>query len=198
MDPYNGRMGGYNGPAAHHGSTPTRDPRVGGVTAGGDGMEPLGTRPHREVLFAAMALVLVIAALGAWLMFGRSSPDEEARADAAELGLIVPEEVDVQSIDGGFRLTWAFTPDVIDLGAGFYFDIVETADVSAPADLSTWEPTIAGATAYAEGEPPTRLLIDAGEHKWIMTPGTPTIYQSDESARSAWYYVADSISFTSD
>jgi hypothetical protein len=160
-------------------------------------MEPLGTRPHREILLIAMALVLLVAGFVAWMVFKPSAPDAQARAAAAELGLVVAEDVEVESIDGGFRLFWR--PDSVtdSLAMGMYFDITETVSVSAPDDLSTWEPTIAGATAYAEGEPPTRVLIDAGERSWIVTPGTPTIYQSDDLARGAWYNVASSLSFTS-
>jgi hypothetical protein len=160
-------------------------------------MEPLGTRPHREIVLIAMALVVLVAGLVAWMLFKPSAPDAQARAAAAELGLVVSGDVEVQSIEGGFRLLWEVAPEVPSLVGPYYFDIVETAVVAAPADLSAWEPKIAGATAYAEGEPPTRVLIDAGEHSWIVTAGTPWIYGSDESTRGAWYGLANAISFTS-
>jgi hypothetical protein len=160
-------------------------------------MEPLATRPHREIVLIAMALVVLVAGFAAWMMFKPSAPDAEARASAAALGLVVAEDVEVESIDGGFRLLWEVAPDVPSLVGPYYFDIVETAEVSVPADLSTWEPKIAGATAYAEGEPPTRVHIDAGARSWIVAAGTPWIYGSDESTRGAWYGLANAISFTS-
>lgn len=186
------------GPGAHHGSTPIKDPRVPGVSAGGDGAEPLATRPHREIVFAAMALVVVFAALAAWWLFKPSPSDSEARASAAEMGLHVADDVEVAAIDGGYRLFWEFTPDIPTDFGGFYFDVVQADSVSPPADLSTWEPKIDGATAYAEGEPPLQVVIDAGERYWIVTSGTATIYQEDTMARAAWYALAGGIRFTSE
>jgi hypothetical protein len=81
---------------------------------------------------------------------------------------------------------------------GFFFEVIEVEAVSAPADLSTWEPKIDGATAWAEGEPPRQVFINAGEHNWMATPGTPSIYTGDGTARAAWYNLASSISFTSE
>ncbi len=187
----------FTGPAAHQGSSPTRDPRIPGVTSGGDGAQPASSRPRREILIGAMVLVAWLAALAAWMLFKPDGPDTAARASAAESGLTVSNDWHVQAIHGGFRLVREFTGDHVQIGAGYYFDIVQTAAVGAPADASTWKPQVSGATAYAEGEPPIRLLIDAGTHRWIVTPRTLKIYADDGQARAAWYDLANSISFTS-
>ena len=187
----------FTGPAAHQGSSPTKDPRIPGITSGGDTAQPASSRPHREILIGAMVLVAGLAALAAWMLFKPAGPDTAARASAAESGLVVSTDWHVESIDGGFRLVREFTSDRVEIGAGYYFDIVQTSAVSAPTEASTWKPEVAGATAYAEGEPPLRLLIDAGEHSWIVTPRTLRIYTDDGPARAAWYDLANSISFTS-
>ena len=146
-------------------------------------MEPLAARPHREFVLAAMALVPLVAGFGAWMMFKPSASDAGARVSATESGLTVADDIEVESINGVFRLFWTFASDVPAVVRGFSFDIVETAEVSAPVDLSMWEPKIAGATAESEGEPPIRVLIDPGEHSWIVTPGRPWAHDSDESTR---------------
>ena len=186
-----------NVPAAHHGSTPTSDPRVPGVTSGGDGSQSATSRPHREILIGAMVLLVALSALLAWALLKPAGADTDARASAAAVGLRVSHDWTVETIDGGFSIALAFAPDGDPIDSGYTFHIVETNAVSAPTDASTWTPQVSGATAYAEGEPPERLLIDAGEHSWIVTPLTWTIYQEDTQARAAWYDVAHSISFAS-
>ena len=69
--------------------------------------------------------------------------------------------------------------------------------MSAAADASTWKPKIAGATAYAEGEPPIGLLIDAGKHSWTVTVSPSAIALGDQGVRDAWYDLENSITFTS-
>ena len=83
------------------------------------------------------------------------------------------------------------------LGYGYSFDFVETSSVSAPADASAWKPQIAGATAYAQGEPPVQILINAGKHSWIATISVSAIAKGDQGMRDAWYDLENSISFTS-
>ena len=186
----------FIGPAAHHGATPTKDPRVPGITSGGDGAEPGASRTHREIVIGAMVLVVALAVLAAWALFKPAGDDSAARASAAEVGLTVADGMRVETIDGGFRIVRSFDASPTN-SAGYYFDIIESPAVSAPAEASTWNPQIAGATAYAVGGPPVRLLIDAGAHSWIATPGTPWIYADDETAQAAWDDLADSLSFES-
>lgn len=187
-----GHMRSFIGPAAHHGSTPIRDPRVPGVTAGGDSTETGGSRPHREIVIIAMALVVAVSALSFWFIF-RPTGDESAARDAAgKLGLTFADSMRVKTIDGGFRIVRSVGTGPAH-GYGYSFDIVETPSVTAPAEASTWNGTVDGATSYAEGDPPTRLLIDAGAHSWIVTSITPRIYADDGIARAAWYDLAASI-----
>jgi len=141
-----------------------------------------------------MALVVVLAALAAWWLFKPAGDDTAARASAAKVGLTVSSQWRVETIHEGFRVVREFRTSS-GTGSDYYFDIVETPSVSAPANVSTWQPTIAGATAYAENNPPIKVYIAAGAHSWIVTCGTPWIYRSDESARTAWKNLADSISF---
>lgn len=186
------------GQAAHDGATPTKDLRVPGVTSGGDGAQPAGSRPQREIILGAMLVLLVLGSLVAWMLFKPTSGDDSAaRASAAELGLSVNDDWKVETIDGGFRLVRVFGSESAVLDAGYHFDFVETPAVSPPADASNWTPQITGATAYAEGEPPVRLLVDAGEHSWIVTTGPLTSYQGDEPGRGIWYELQNSITFTS-
>lgn len=189
-------MGEFIGPGAHHGATPIKDPLIAGITAGGDSAEPAGSRPHREWAIGAMVLVLLVAGLCYWLLFKPAGSDADARAAAAELGFSVGEDWRVETIEGGFRLITDPQGSEEPLFDGYTFEMVETDAVAAPVDPSTWDPQIEGVTAYAEGEPPMQLLIDAGEHSWIVTPVTPGMYSSNENARSAWYYFATSIDFT--
>ncbi len=188
-------MGSFSGPNAHQGSTPTKDPRVPGITPGGDGMQPVSSRPHREIVIGAMALVVVLAVLATWAMLKPAGDDTAARASAAEVGLTVASDWRVDTIHEGFRIV-----KTVDTGSGvnsrYYFDIVATTSVSAPANASTWEPAIAGATAYAENDPPIKVYIDAGAHSWIVTAGTPAIYGNDATALEAWNDLASSIRFT--
>ena len=181
---------GSIGPAAHHGSTPIKDPRVPGNTSGGDGAGPARSRPHREIAIGAMVLVVVLGALAAWMLFKPAGDDTAARASAAKVGLTVSSQWRVEAIGGGFRVVREFAQ-----GSAYYFDIVETLSVSAPANASSWQPTITGATAYAENDPPITVYIDAGAHSWIVTCGTPWIYRSDQTAGAAWHALADAISF---
>ena len=188
-------MWSFSGPNAHQGSTPTKDPRVPGVTSGGDGSQPASSRPHREIIIGAMVLVAGVAALVAWMVFKPAGSDAEARASAAESGLVVSSDWYVEAIDGGFHLHRAFTTNGVPIESEYYFDVVETTAVSAPADASTWKAQVSGATAYAEGDPTSRLLIDAGEHSWIVTSPSLAMYFGDEQARAAWYDLAGSIGF---
>lgn len=149
-------MRSFIGPAAHHGSNPTKNLRVPGVTSRGDGAEPAGSRPLREIIVGAMVLIVALAALADWALLKPAS------------------EVDSAS-----------------LGGGIYFDIVETLAVSAPADGSTWKRKIAGVMAYAEAEPPIRVLINARARSWIVTSGTPAIYLDDGTARNVWNVTRD-------
>lgn len=185
------------GPAAHHGSTSTTDPRIPGVTSGGDGAQPAGERPHREILIGAMVLVLVLAALGAWVFFKPAGADMAARASASEAGLIVSDTWRVESIDGGFRLIRSLGSDPGKSGAGYYFDVVETDAAHVVTDPSSWNPDIAGATAQAAGEPPVQLFIDAGSQHWVATPNVLIFTRGDDQVRSAWYDLENSISFAS-
>ena len=185
----------FNVPGSHQGSTPTRDPRVPGITSGGDGMEASSNRPHREILVVAMVLVLALSAFVAWVLFKPAGSDAAARASAVESGLTVSPDWTVKDIDGGFTVVRDFGTGGAEIQSGYYFDIVEATEVSEPADLSTWKPQISGAVAYAEGEPVLRVLIDAGEHSWVVLPRTLSIYAGDGQARAAWYDLANSISF---
>lgn len=186
------------GQAAHHDATPTSDLRVPGVTSGGDGAQPAGSRPHREIILVAMLLLVALGSLVSWMLFKSANEDDSAaRAAAAELGLTVSNDWKVETIDGGFRLVRVFGADSAMLDVGYHFDFVETPAVSRPADASKWTPHISGATAYAEGEPPVRLFIDGGKHSWIVTTGALTSYQSDEPGRGIWYELQNSIKFTS-
>ncbi len=122
--------------------------------------------------------------------------DAAARAAAVESGLTVSPDWAVKEIDGGFAVVRAIGADGSAIQSEYYFDIVQTTEVSAPADLSTWKPRIPGAVAYAEGEPVLRILIDAGDHSWIVLPRTVSIYAGGGQALAAWYDVANSISFS--
>jgi len=149
-----------------------------------------------------MVMVVAFVAIAAWALFKPAGDDTAARASAAEVGLTVSNAWEVEKIDGGFRVTKELVLD-----SAYSFDIVEAPSVSAPANASTWEPTIAGATAYAENDPPIRVFIDAGAHSWIVTcitpwiylnDGTPNasgVYQSEGKADAAWEDLAASISF---
>ncbi|WP_062212708.1 hypothetical protein [Demequina oxidasica] len=144
-----------------------------------------------------MTVVLAVAVLLAWLAFKPSGSDTAARESAAALGITVSDTWRVDAVDGGFDLTLDAAPAEADASYGYSFHIAPTPAVSAPPDASTWEPNISGATAYADGEPPTRVLIDARERGWIVTPLTWSMYQDEERASAAWHDVAGAISFTS-
>ncbi len=180
------------GPAAHHGATPTKDPRIPGITAGGDGAQPVGSRPRPGILIGAIVLVLALAMLAAWAVFKHVGDDSSARASAAQTGLIVSSQWTVETIDGGFRVVKPYDGNA---NGEYVFKIVETASVSESANASTWDPKIDGATAYAQDSPPVRIFIDAGAHNWIVTSESPTIYVDDGIARAAWYDLAHSIRF---
>ncbi len=144
-----------------------------------------------------MVLVVAVTSLVWWILFRPDGVDPAARASALESGITVRDDWNINAIDGGFTVVRAYTAGGVKIQNGYYFNIVETTSVSEPADLSTWVPQISGATAYAEGEPPFRVLIDAGDHSWIVTPRTVSVYSGDDQARAAWYDLAYSISFTS-
>lgn len=189
-------MWSFSGPNAHQGSTPTRDPRIPGITSGGDFAQPSGSRPHREILAGAMVLVVALAAVAAWVTFRPDGSDAAARAAASEAGITVSEDWNVESIDGGFRVHRAFTAEKAPVQSASYFDIVRTTAVTAPADASTWTPKVSGATAYAEGDPTFKLLIDADAHHWIITPATMGVYGGGPDALAAWNDLVDSVAFT--
>jgi len=142
-----------------------------------------------------MVLVVAVAAFFFWVTFRPTGGEAAARASAAKLGLTIADEMRVETIDGGFRVTRSFDSSPSGNG-GYSFDIVETRSVSAPANASTWVPEITGATAYAENDPAIKVFIDAGAHSWIVTSSTPMIYADDGRARAAWYDLASSISFS--
>ena len=108
----------FIGLAAHQGSTPTRDLCVPGITSGGDGAQPAGSRPHREIVIGAMVLIVVVASLVFWMIFKPAGPDTAARASAAALGMNVAADMRVETIDGGFRLIRTFTSANSQLGYG--------------------------------------------------------------------------------
>ncbi len=189
-------MWSFSGPNAHQGSTPTKDPRVPGITSGGQSSQPSSSRPHREIDVGAMVLVAAVTAVLAWVLFKTEGSDAAARATATEAGLTVSDDRYVKSIDGGFRVHRALNAANAPIESAYYFDIVETTAVSAPADRSTWTPRVLGATAYAEGNPTTRLLIETGEHSWIITPATLGVYGGGAEALWAWNDLVNSISFT--
>jgi len=141
-----------------------------------------------------MVLVAAVAAFSFWAIFRPTGDEAAARAAAAEVGLTIAYDMRVETIDGGFRVTRSFDTNG-ELDGGYSFDVVETPSVSAPANASKWDPKIDGATAYAENDPPVKVFIDAGAHSWIVTSGTPRIYQDDGMAVAAWYVLAASISF---
>jgi hypothetical protein len=182
------------GPGAHHGATPTKDPRVAGVTAGGDYAQPVDSRPRQWPFIIAMVLVVVLAFVAWRVVVKPAGSDAKARAAASGMGLTVADGWNVATIDGGFRLVRSSASKSDPGLSGYYFDIVLTSTVSPPADASTWNPKIAGATAYAEGNPPYQLLIDAGVHKWIVTSGARQVLGGD---LSPWYDLQNSITFTS-
>ncbi|WP_430868672.1 hypothetical protein [Demequina aurantiaca] len=167
------------------------------MTPPGDDSQPATTRPQLVMLIGAMVAILALAVFVAWLVFRPPGSDAAAREAAAALGIAVSDEWRVDAVDGGFNIRLASTPEGDPTDPGYAFHITETNSVAAPVDASTWTPKIAGATAYAEGEPPTSVHIDADEHNWVVTPLTLTIYQDDDQARMAWYNVANAISFTS-
>jgi hypothetical protein len=170
---------------------------VPGITSGGEGAQPAGSRPHREIVIGAMALIVVLASLAAWMLFKPAGPDTAARASATQVGLNVSTHWRVETIDGGFRLIRTFGSANSAPTYVYSFDFVETSSVSAPADASTWNPKIVGATAYAQGEPPLQILINAGKHSWIATISVSAILKGDQGMRDAWYDLENSISFTS-
>jgi len=183
-------------PAAHHGSTPTTDPRIPGVTPHGDDSQPASARPQLWMLIGAMAVILALTVFVAWLVFRPPGSDAAARDAAAAAGITVSSEWQVDAIDGGFNIQLASTPEGDPIDPGYAFHIAETTSATAPVDDSTWTFKIAGATAYAEGEPPTSVHINAGERNWVVTPLSLWFYQDDDQARTAWYNVASAISFT--
>ncbi len=74
-------MRSFIGPAAHHGSNPAKNVRAPGVTSRGDGAEPAGARPHREIIVGAMVLIVALAALAGWALLKPAS-----EVDSASLG----------------------------------------------------------------------------------------------------------------
>lgn len=141
-----------------------------------------------------MAVVVLLTALVAWLVFKPPGDDTAARESAAKVGLTVSSQWRIETIHGGFRAIKELRTSS-GTGSDYRFDIIETPSVTAPANASNWKPTIPGATAYAENNPPVKLYIDAGAHSWTVTCGTPWIYRDDGTARAAWTDLADSISF---
>ncbi len=167
-----------------------------GITSGGEGAQPAGSRPHREIVIGAMVLIVALASFAAWVFFKPAGPDTAARASATQVGLNVSTNWRVETIDGGFRLIRTFGSAYSAPTYVYYFDFVETSSVSAPADASTWNPQIAGATAYAQGESPVEIFINAGKHGWTATISVSAIAKGEQGMRDAWYDLENSISFT--
>lgn len=185
-------------PFAHHGSTPTKDPLIPGMTPGGDTAAPPTERPHREIVILSMILVLVAGALAVWMLVQPRGDDAVARdAASAAYGLEFSDDAEVALIEplvtGGFHVRFVGDEQVAE--QGYYFDLKVTT-ASAPG--TDWIPTeVAGATdAWFVGDPPTSMYLQDGDTWWIATAGTPSIYVDDATARDAWYHLRNAISFT--
>jgi hypothetical protein len=144
-----------------------------------------------------MVLIVVLASLAAWMLFKPAGPDTAARILATQVGLSVSTNWKVETVDDGFRLIRTLGSAYSARTYTYYVDLVESWSVSAPADASTWNPQISGATAYAQGEQPVQILINAGNHSWIATISESAILKGDQGMRDAWYDLENSISFTS-
>ncbi|MDN4478874.1 hypothetical protein QQX10_12425 [Demequina sp. SYSU T00039] len=185
-------------PFAHHGATPTSDPLIPGMTAGGDSAQPPTERPRRGILLLSMVLVLVAGALAIWVLFQPRGDEAVARDAAASLGLTVTDDAEVAlndaTIAGGLRVRFVGETDQA-VEQGYYFDL-DVVTAREPGD--DWIPTdVAGATgAWFVGDPPTAMYLQQGDRWWVASPGTPSIYGDDATARQAWHHLRNALLFT--
>lgn len=183
-------------PAAHQGATPTKDPVIGGLTPGGDTLEPAGNRPRLWVIWVSMAAVAAAAVVAYLLMFAPAGDDSAARAAAAEQGIVVVDEpsIRVTEIEGGFRVTREFEADGV-VTTDFFDILAASGPLATGDDAGAWDSVpITGATAYLESGDLPRLHVEAGSRFWTVGRGLQDLAYGG-AAQDMWPYFATIVSF---